>query len=150
MKKLLLIVVSVILCLSLSGCFSYIKDMAKLDAEYDAEFDSYCPNTYSGKELYSSGVRDLTVFNRYYYDSDISELLLETGFYSEVGDDNRGAVLSYVQMVEEIMDGAGDIRKFDFDYSAVTAKDLYARDKNGYLFYYDKEQDILYYVRQDF
>ena len=150
MKRILLITVTVILCLSLSGCFSFIKEMAKEDAERDKEFHSYFPDTYSGKDLYSYGVRDFTVFNHYFYDSDISEWLLETGYYAEVGDDNRDAILSRVQLVEEIMDGAGDISQFDFDYTSVTADDLYAINKNNGLFYYDKEKDILYYVRQDF
>ncbi len=149
MKRALLITVLLILCSSLSGCFSIVKEYAKMQAELDARFDHYRPLGCIDKDVYSEGIRDIDEYTRYYYASDISEELLDAGYKAVSDDEDRQNVISYFETVEAYLN---DKSQFDFDYNVITCDDLYTYFKttddsyDTHLFYYDRESCTLYYL----
>lgn len=149
MNKIIWIVVLVTLCLSFSGCFPYLEDIARTEAEAEAHFNEYCPPSYIDTESYREGIRDIDEYDRYYYDSDITDQLLDAGYKKVAADEDRQNVISYFQEVEASLN---DHSQFDFDYRMITADDLYSYFKiteDSYdteMFFYDRESYTLYYL----
>ncbi|WP_405339942.1 hypothetical protein [Ruminococcus sp.] len=149
MNKIIWIVGLVTLCLYFSGCFPNLEDIARTEAEAEAHFNEYCPPSYIDKECDWVGIRDITECDRYYYDSDIADQLLDAGYKKVASDEDRQNVIAYFEEVEADLN---DHSQFDFDHHMITSDDLYSyfkRTEDSYdteMFFYDRESYTLYYL----
>ncbi len=149
MNKIIWIVVLVTLCLYFSGCFPYLEDIARTDAEAEAHFNEYCPPSYIDEKSYSEGLFEITEYARYYYDSDIADQLLGAGYKKVASVEDRQNVIAYFEEVEAYLNDHG---QFDFDYHMITSDDLYSYFKrtedssDTEMFFYDRESYTLYYL----